>query len=41
MFPKAFAEVLGTVMGELQENGEVDMDRSTDEAVRVWVEAML
>ena len=41
MFPKTFAEVLGTVMGELQENGEVDMDRSTDEAVRVWVEAML
>jgi hypothetical protein len=41
MFPTTFAEVLGTVVDELQENGEIDMDRSTDEAVRVWVEAML
>ena len=41
LFPKAFAEVLGTVMGELQENGEIDESRSTDEEIRVWVEAML
>jgi hypothetical protein len=41
LFPKTFAEVLGTVMGELQENGEIDESRSTDEEIRVWVEAML
>jgi hypothetical protein len=30
LFPKTFATVLGTVMGELQENGEIDESRSTE-----------